>query len=90
MKVLQMNFIEKINQITLILDSLSAPKSRKRPYDLKTIAIALYIHWKTGIPLTKISLWGTVYHRKNFDTIYIYWLRKLKDSGKLQEIINFI
>lgn len=85
-----MNFIEKINKIALILDSLSAPKSIKRPYDLKTIATGLYIHWKTGIPLRKISLYGTIYWRKNFSTVYIYWLKKLKDSGKYQEIMKFI
>ena len=87
-----MNFIEKIRKITAILYSLSCYNRRrcKKPYDLRTVATAIYIHLKTQIPYTQISLAGTVYDRKYYATTHIYWLNKLKYSGKMNEILNFI
>lgn len=87
-----MDFIKKIRKITSILYSLSCINRRrcKKPYDLKTIATGIYIHLKTKIPYTQISLAGTAYDRKYHATNYIYWLNKLKYSGMMNEIMKFI
>ena len=85
-----MNFIEKIELITEILESVSSPKSIKRPYDLPTIARGIYIHFKANVPYPKIPLWGTGYSRKNYQTAYIYWIKLLKSANKMNDVLTII
>lgn len=73
---------EKIKYLTQVLFSLSDSNSRKGVYSLQDIAKALYEKIVVGTSWTKIPL-SANYKRC---TAYQYWYRKLKSSGKFQEV----
>ena len=73
---------EKIRYLNQILYGLSDSNSRKGVYSLQDIAKALYEKIVVGTSWTKIPL-SENYKRC---TAYQYWYRKLKMSGKFQEV----
>lgn len=73
---------EKIRYLNQILYGLSDSNSRKGVYSLQDIAKALYEKIVVGISWTKIPL-SENYKRC---TAYQYWYKKLKMSGKFQEV----
>ena len=73
---------EKIKYLTQVLFSLSDSNSRKGVYSLPEVAKALFLKLTTRISWSKIPL-SEHYQRC---TAYQYWWKKLKDSGKFQEV----
>ena len=73
---------EKIKYLTQVLFSLSDSSSRKGIYSLPEVAKALFLKLTTRISWSKIPL-SEHYQRV---TAYQYWYKKLKDSGKFQEV----
>ena len=73
---------EKIKYLTQVLFSLSDSSSRKGIYSLPEVAKALFLKLTTRISWSKIPL-SEHYQRV---TAYQYWWKKLKDSGKFQEV----
>ena len=73
---------EKIRYLNQILYGLSDSNSRKGVYSLQDIAKALYEKIVVGTSWSKIPL-SEHYQRC---TAYQYWWKKLKDSGKFQEV----
>ena len=73
---------EKIKYLTQVLFSLSDSSSRKGVYSLQDIAKALFLKLTTRISWSKIPL-SEHYQRC---TAYQYWWKKLKESGKFQEV----
>ena len=78
----QMTKREKIKYLTQVLFSLSDSNSRKGIYSISEIAKALFLKLTTRISWSKIPL-SEHYQRV---TAYQYWWKKLKDSGKFQEV----
>lgn len=77
---------EKVKYLTQVLFSLSDSNSRKGVYSLPEVAKALFLKITTRISWAKIPL-SEHYQRV---TAYQYWWRKLKDSGKFQEVKNIL
>ena len=73
---------EKIKYLTQVLFSLSDSNSRKGIYSLPEVAKALYEKIVVGTSWSKIPLSE---HYKRC-TAFQYWYKKLKDSGKFQEV----
>ena len=73
---------EKIKYLTQVLFSLSDSNSRKGIYSLPEVAKALYEKIVVGTSWAKIPLSE---HYKRC-TAYQYWYKKLKESGKFQEV----
>lgn len=73
---------EKIKYLTQVLFSLSDSNSRKGVYSLPEVAKALYEKIVVGTSWSKIPL--TEHYKRC--TAYQYWYKKLKDSGKFQEV----
>ena len=73
---------EKIKYLTQVLYGLSDSSSRKGIYSISEIAKALFLKLTTRISWSKIPL-SEHYQRV---TAYQYWWKKLKDSGKFQEV----
>ncbi len=82
----QMTKREKIKYLAQVLYGLSDSNSRKGVYSIPEIAKALYGHIVDKISWTKLPL--SEHYRKH--TAYQYWFRKLKDSGKFQEVKKVI
>ena len=78
----QMTKREKIKYLTQVLFSLSDSNSRKGIYSLPEVAKALYEKIVVGTSWSKIPLSE---HYKRC-TAFQYWYKKLKDSGKFQEV----
>lgn len=75
---------EKIKYLTQVLFSLSDSNSKKGVYSLLEVAKALFLKLTTRISWSKIPL--SEHYRR--ETAYQYWWRKLKDSGRFQEVKN--
>ena len=73
---------EKIKYLTQVLYGLSDSNSRKGVYSISEIAKALFLKLTTRISWSKIPL-SEHYQRV---TAYQYWWKKLKESGKFQEV----
>ena len=73
---------EKIKYLTQVLFSLSDSNSRKGIYSLPEVAKALYQKIVVGTSWAKLP---KSEHYKR-ETAYQYWYKKLKDSGKFQEV----
>ena len=73
---------EKIKYLAQVLYGLSDSNSRKGVYSLQDIAKALYEKIVVGTSWSKIPL------TENYKrcTAYQYWYKKLKMSGKFQEV----
>ena len=82
----QMTKREKIKYLTQVLFSLSDSNSRKGIYSLPEVAKALYEKIVVGTSWSKIPLSE---HYKRC-TAFQYWYKKLKDSGKFQEVKKVI
>ncbi len=77
---------EKIKYLTQVLFSLSDSNSKKGVYSLPEVAKALFLKLTTKISWSKILL--SEHYRR--ETAYQYWWRKLKDSGRFQEVKNVV
>ena len=77
---------QKIKYIAQVLYGLSDSNAHKSPYNLSDVARALYLKFTTKIACEKIPL-SEHYQRS---TAYQYWWRKLKDSGKFQEVRTIV
>ena len=77
---------EKIKYLTQVLYGLSDSNAHKEPYSLIEVAKALYLKFTTKIAWEKIPL-SEHYARS---TAYQYWWKKLKDSGRFQEVRNIV
>ena len=66
--------------------SIRFSNAHKAPYSLLDVAKAIYLKFTTKIAWEKIPL-SENYQRS---TAYQYWWRKLKDSGKFQEVKNIV
>ena len=73
---------EKIKYLTQVLYGLSDSNSKKGVYSISEVAKALFLKLTTRISWSKIPL-SEHYQRC---TAYQYWWKKLKDSGKFQEV----
>ena len=73
---------EKIKYLTQVLYGLSDSTSRKGVYSISEVAKALYQKIVLGTSWSKIPL-SEHYQRC---TAYQYWYKKLKESGKFQEV----
>ena len=73
---------EKIKYLTQVLFSLSDSTSRKGIYSISEIAKALYEKIVVGISWAKLP--KSEHYRR--ETAYQYWWKKLKESGKFQEV----
>ena len=73
---------EKIRYLNQVLYGLSDSNSRKGVYSLQDIAKALYEKIVVGTSWSKIPL------TENYKrcTAFQYWYKKLKESGKFQEV----
>lgn len=73
---------EKIKYLAQVLYGLSDSNATKEPYSLQDVAKALYQKIVVGTSWTKIPL------TENYKrcTAYQYWYKKLKMSGKFQEV----
>ena len=77
---------EKIKYLAQVLYGLSDSNAHKEPYNLLEVAKALYLKFTTRIAWEKIPL-SEHYARS---TAYQYWWKKLKMSGRFQEIKNLM
>ena len=77
---------EKVKYLTQVLYGLSDSNAHKEPYSLIEVAKALYLKFTTKIAWEKIPL-SEHYARS---TAYQYWWKKLKDSGRFQEVRNIV
>ena len=77
---------EKIKYLTQVLFSLSDSSSRKGIYSLPEVAKALFLKLTTNISWSKLP--KSEHYRR--ETAYQYWYKKLKDSGKFQEVKKVI
>ena len=77
---------EKIKYLTQVLFSLSDASSRKGAYSLPEVAKALFLKLTTRISWSKIPM-SEHYARS---TAYQYWYKKLKMSGRFQEVKNIL
>lgn len=75
---------EKIKYLTQVLYGLSDSNSRKGIYSLPEVAKVLFLKLTMKISWSKLPL-SEHYARV---TAYQYWWRKLKDSGRFQEVKN--
>lgn len=82
----QMTKREKIKYLTRVLFSLLDSNSKKGVYSLPEVAKALFLKFTTRISWAKIPLSEHYRHC----TAYQYWWKKLKDSGKFQEVKNLM
>lgn len=82
----QMTKREKVKYLTQVLFFLSDSDSKKGVYSLPDIAKALYEKIVVGTSWSKIPL--TEHYKRC--TAYQYWYKKLKDSGKFQEVRNIL
>ena len=77
---------EKIKYLTQVLFSLSDSSSRKGVYSIPEIAKALYSHIVDKVSWAKLP--KSEHYRR--ETAYQYWYKKLKMSGKFQEVKRVI
>lgn len=77
---------EKLKYLTQVLFSLSDSNSKKGVYSIPEIAKALYSHIVDRVSWAKLPK-SEHYSR---ETAYQYWWKKLKDSGKFQEVKKVI
>ena len=77
---------EKIKYLTQVLYGLSDSNSRKGVYSLPEVAKALFLKLTTRISWSTLPL-SEHYARV---TAYQYWYKKLKDSGRFQEVKNLM
>ena len=95
-----MTFKEKVESLTKLLHSLSAPKTKtkKQPYDLKTIAESLILRYDPNNPVKvkNLPISNSVYRSKSekgkgkeYSRLH-YWYNKIKDSGNLPAMIYII
>ena len=77
---------EKIKYLAQVLYGLSDSNSRKGVYSILEIAKALYSHIVDRVSWAKLP--KSEHYRR--ETAYQYWFRKLKDSGKFQEVKKVI
>ena len=77
---------EKIKYLTQVLYGLSDSSSRKGVYSISEIAKALFLKLTTRISWAKLP---KSEHYKR-ETAYQYWYKKLKESGKFQEVKKVI
>lgn len=77
---------EKIKYLAQVLYGLSDSNSRKGVYSIPEIAKALYSHIVDRVSWAKLP--KSEHYRR--ETAYQYWFRKLKDSGKFQEVKKVI
>lgn len=91
-------FEEKTKSLTKLLESLSAPKTKKQPYNLKTIAENLILRYDPNNPTkTKnLPIANSVYRSKKdsgkgkeYSRLH-YWYHKIVDSGNLPTMIYII
>ena len=93
-------FEEKAESLTKLLESLSAPRTRtkKQPYDLKTIAENLILRYNPNnpTPVKNLPINNSVYKSKTekgkgkeYSRLF-YWYRKIKDSGNLPTMLYII
>lgn len=73
---------EKIRYLHSVLLNLSDSTARKSAYSLQEVAKALFLKLTTRTSWSKLPL-SEHYVRC---TSYQYWWKKLKDSGKFQEV----
>ena len=78
----QMTKREKIKYLTQVLFSLSDSTSRKGVYSISEVAKALYEKLVLGTSWAKLP---KSEHYKR-ETAYQYWWKKLKESGRFQEV----
>ena len=86
MQSAQMSKREKIKYLAQILYGLSDSSSRKGVYSILEIAKALYSHIVDKVSWAKLA--KSEHYRR--ETAYQYWYKKLKDSGKFQEVKKVI
>ena len=77
---------EKIKYLAQVLYGLSDSNSRKGIYSLPEVAKALFQKIVVGTSWAKLP---KSEHYKR-ETAYQYWYKKLKDSGKFQEVKKVI
>ena len=77
---------EKIKYLHSVLLSLSDSSSKKGVYSLSEVARALYLKITTKTSWRKLPLSE---HYKTH-TAFGYWYKKLRDSGKFQEVKKVI
>ena len=73
---------EKIKYLHSVLLSLSDSSSKKGIYSLAEVARALYLKMTTDISWRKLPL--SEHYRTH--TAFGYWWKKLKTSGRFQEV----
>jgi hypothetical protein len=73
---------EKIKYLIQVLYGLSDSNSRKGTYSLPEVAKALYEKIVLGTSWAKLP--KSEHYRR--ETAFQYWYKKLKDSGKFQEV----
>ena len=86
MQSAQMSKREKIKYLAQILYDLSDSSSRKGVYSILEIAKALYSHIVDKVSWAKLP--KSEHYRR--ETAYQYWYKKLKDSGRFQEVKKVI
>lgn len=77
---------EKIKYLHSVLLGLSDSSSKKGVYSLSEVARALYLKMTTKISWRKLPL--SEHYQTH--TAFGYWYKKLKDSGKFQEVIKVL
>ena len=77
---------EKIKYLAQVLFSLSDSSSRKGVYSIPEVAKALYSHIVDRVSWAKLP--KSEHYRR--ETAYQYWWKKLKDSGRFQEVRNIV
>ena len=93
-------FKEKTKSLTKLLESLSAPKTKtkKQPYDLKTIAENLILRYDPNNPtkVKNLPINNSVYKSKKdsgkgkeYSRLH-YWYHKIIDSGNYSTMIYII
>ena len=73
---------EKIKYLHSVLLSLSDSGSKKGIYSLSEVARALYLKMTTKVSWRKLPL--SEHYQTH--TAFGYWYKKLKDSGRFQEV----
>ena len=93
-------FEEKVESLTKLLHSLSAPRTRtkKQPYNLKAIAESLILRYDPNnpVPVKNLPINNSVYKSKKdsgkgkeYSRLH-YWYHKILDSGNYSTMIYII
>ena len=91
-------FEEKAESLTKLLESLSAPRTKKQPYNLKAIAESLILRYDPNNPtkVKNLPINNSVYQSKTekgkgkeYSRLH-YWYHKIIDSGNYSTMIYII